>query len=230
MPTKPLRLTRDQLAKFLPDHETIRQFERLLTFVDELDQTVLEEIENEAASAVATANAALVLIDSYRIWKRIGTILSPINTGDSVTIDGAAVFNDEAGDNDFQVKKNTSGDAVLYDAGADAWSFGGAITANDALSVLGLLTQTAKRGTRAAVAATSTLTQTATDWEITASGITVSAWASPVVGDRILVYANMGSGTFTMSGNGNNMDGSASLTIYDGETWEWIYNGTEWIS
>jgi len=57
------------------------------------------------------------------LWQRSGSILSPLNSGDGITVYAGATFNSDAGDNDFTVKKNTSGDAFKYDAGNDTHTF-----------------------------------------------------------------------------------------------------------
>jgi hypothetical protein len=54
-----LNLTRDQLASFLQDHEQIKQFERLFSVVDTLDNVTIDEVNTVAANAVASANDAL---------------------------------------------------------------------------------------------------------------------------------------------------------------------------
>lgn len=64
------------------------------------------------------------------LWKRVGSVLSPVNSGDSISVDGGATFNTDAGDNDFTIKKQTSGDAFKYDAGLDVHSFNGKVTGN----------------------------------------------------------------------------------------------------
>ena len=53
------------------------------------------------------------------LWKRVGTVLSPVNSGDGLSVDAEATFNAEFGDNDFEIKKLTSGTAFNYDAGSD---------------------------------------------------------------------------------------------------------------
>ena len=62
MATSRLNLTRDQLATFLKDHESIRQFERLFATVDEIAPDFVNEVAVSAGNAQATANDALALI------------------------------------------------------------------------------------------------------------------------------------------------------------------------
>lgn len=57
--SRKLGLTRDKLAAFLEDHESIRQFERLFTTVDTLDTPDASQIETLAGNADARAMQAL---------------------------------------------------------------------------------------------------------------------------------------------------------------------------
>jgi len=56
MAIRRLGLTRDQLAKFLVEHEQIRQFELLFTAVDELQTTTVDTISFDAGAALAGVN------------------------------------------------------------------------------------------------------------------------------------------------------------------------------
>ena len=56
MATRRLNLTRDQLAKFLTEHEQIRQFELLFSAVDELQTTSLDAVTFDAGAALAGVN------------------------------------------------------------------------------------------------------------------------------------------------------------------------------
>jgi hypothetical protein len=56
-----LRLTRDQLASFLPDHEAVRKFEKLLAIVDALSSQETDVvIAAESGMAAASANAGAI--------------------------------------------------------------------------------------------------------------------------------------------------------------------------
>ena len=59
MANEPLRLTRDQLAQFLPDHEAIRRFERLFAVAEAIAPDVVNEVSTAAESAGARATEAL---------------------------------------------------------------------------------------------------------------------------------------------------------------------------
>jgi len=59
-----LNLTRNQLAKFLTDHEQIRQFERLFATVDAIAPDVVNEIATLAGSADSKAIQALAAVAS----------------------------------------------------------------------------------------------------------------------------------------------------------------------
>lgn len=56
MAVRRLGLTRDQLAKFLDEHEQIRQFELLFTAVDELQTTGIDSTTYDAGAALAGVN------------------------------------------------------------------------------------------------------------------------------------------------------------------------------
>jgi hypothetical protein len=64
--TSKLKLTRDQLASFLKDHEQIRQFERLFATASELEPTTLSDIIVSLALAEIKAGEALDGIESLR--------------------------------------------------------------------------------------------------------------------------------------------------------------------
>jgi hypothetical protein len=57
-----LKLTREQLSKFLKDQKAIKQFEQLFTIVDEIAPDVVNEVSTAAANAQNAANEALGLI------------------------------------------------------------------------------------------------------------------------------------------------------------------------
>ena len=61
-----LRLTRDQLATFLKDHEQIRQFENLFSIVETIAPDVVNEVSIAAASAAAAAASAISEIESVQ--------------------------------------------------------------------------------------------------------------------------------------------------------------------
>lgn len=54
-----LKLTRNQLASFLKDHESIKQFERLFDVVDEIDTSTIGELQAASASTSNRSSAAL---------------------------------------------------------------------------------------------------------------------------------------------------------------------------
>ena len=93
-----LNLTRDQLASFLQDHEQIKQFERLFSTVDTLDNVTIDEVNTVAANAVASANDALAqlsavsqVLDLLATAPRneLGTISS--QNADDVNISGGLI-------------------------------------------------------------------------------------------------------------------------------------------
>ncbi len=59
MATNNLNLSRNQLAAFLKDHESIRQFERLFSLADSIGPDGLNEVQVEVGTAAARAQLAL---------------------------------------------------------------------------------------------------------------------------------------------------------------------------
>ena len=59
-----LNLTRNQLAKFLTDHEQIRQFERLFATVDAIAPDFVNEVATLAGNADSKAIQALAAVAS----------------------------------------------------------------------------------------------------------------------------------------------------------------------
>ena len=96
-PTK-LNLTRDQLASFLSDHEQVKQFEKLFSTVNTLDNFTIDEVNTSAGNAAATANDALAqlsavsqILDLLATAPRneLGTISS--QNADNVNITGGLI-------------------------------------------------------------------------------------------------------------------------------------------
>jgi hypothetical protein len=65
------------------------------------------------------------------------------------------------------------------------------------------------------------------NYEIAVDSITVSLPTSPIDGSSLNIY-NFSGGSATIDGNGNNIMGLASQTIFDNESFNLIYNNTEW--
>jgi hypothetical protein len=93
-----LNLTRDQLASFLQDHEQIKQFERLFSVVDTLDNVTIDEINTSSGNAVASANDALAQLSTVSQMlellvtaprNELGTISS--QNADNVDITGGEI-------------------------------------------------------------------------------------------------------------------------------------------
>lgn len=57
--TTSLKITRDQLAKFLPDHETIKQFEQIFSVVNDVDSGAYETEILDGAQYFETVNKNL---------------------------------------------------------------------------------------------------------------------------------------------------------------------------
>ena len=71
-----------------------------------------------------------MLGQSLSPWKKSGGVVTPTALNASVTVYGTTVFNEGNGDFDFTVKKNTSGNAIFYDAGTDKLTLSGGLVAD----------------------------------------------------------------------------------------------------
>ena len=72
--TPPLRLTRDQLASFLQDHQQIRAFENLFSIVEDIAPDVVQQVLLAAGSAQAAATDAQGQVQSAE--QALGTMLA----------------------------------------------------------------------------------------------------------------------------------------------------------
>ena len=81
-----LKITRNQLAKFCPDSETIKQFERLFRIAAQNQSTNVQDSLVVAGNADAKAEQAIGLVFAKEFWKRVGAVLIPKNTSDKVNI------------------------------------------------------------------------------------------------------------------------------------------------
>lgn len=77
------------------------------------------------------------------------------------------------------------------------------------------------------VSTSTTIAKGATSIEQTSGPITTTVWASPERGDIVEIRNSSGS-TNTINGNGKNIEGAATFTIYDDESVKLKYNGTQW--
>jgi hypothetical protein len=59
MASQALKITRQQLAAFLPDEETIRKFEKLVLLVEQINTTSIDELQTETGIALQKANEAI---------------------------------------------------------------------------------------------------------------------------------------------------------------------------
>jgi hypothetical protein len=81
MATSRLKLTRAQLAAFLKDPESIRQFERLFAVADADVPAIvvlIEEASTAASSAMATAAQALDALESVRDDLELAALAPPV--------------------------------------------------------------------------------------------------------------------------------------------------------
>lgn len=87
MATQRLKLTRDQLATFLKDHEQIKQFEQLFNLVDSIAPDVVNEIKVEAGSAQTSANEALAQLQRIANTLELLAAAPVIQNNNSVVTD-----------------------------------------------------------------------------------------------------------------------------------------------
>ncbi len=85
MATNNLNLSRNQLAAFLKDHESIRQFERLFSIANDIGPDGLNEVQIEAGTANAKAEAALTAL------QRIADALEMLATAPAIERNNSVV-------------------------------------------------------------------------------------------------------------------------------------------
>ena len=100
-----LGLTRDQLAKFLDEHEQIRQFELLFTAVDELQTTGIDSTTYDAGAALAGVN------------KLAGVVAQLAQDG---AIDASTGMNSAAAGESFAATIHREREATLHPRGEGA--------------------------------------------------------------------------------------------------------------
>jgi len=82
-----LKLTRNQLAAFLPDHETIKQFETLINTVDAIDVTEAQEISIAAGLADTKAQQALDTLERQANEIALSALAPAIQNNNSIKTD-----------------------------------------------------------------------------------------------------------------------------------------------
>lgn len=142
-----LKLTRNVLAKFLPNHEAVIEFENLFSQTNSLFSenafislggfTYLQNSADNVGIGTETPTEKLELVGTSKFTGDMIIIGALTMTGNygltgNLTVNGTSIFNGTALDKDFTIKKLTSGNAYVYDAGLDTHSFSGTFTANSA--------------------------------------------------------------------------------------------------
>ena len=82
-----LKLTRNQLASFLPDHETVKQFETLFTVVDEINTTGYNDTVLAAGLADTKAQQALDALERVANENSLAALSPAIENNNSVFTD-----------------------------------------------------------------------------------------------------------------------------------------------
>lgn len=95
----PLRLNRDQLAKFLPDHEAVRQFERLFTSVEEISPVIPVSRGGTGLNTIPTAGQLLIGNNAGYTLNTLtaGSGIVVVNSTGSITLNNDGVLTFSAG-------------------------------------------------------------------------------------------------------------------------------------
>ena len=179
-----LKLTREQLAKFLPDHQTIRAFEQLFDDVDVTIPDASDEANNNAGIALAVANAALA---------EVANIISELQLALNAPISEPPIFPDDLAPRlEIGTIASQNADAVAITGGSiDGVTFG-AVTPGVAtftsISYSGQLTSTVATGTAPMVVASTTKVA-----NLNADLLDGADWASPAA----IGSTTPAAGTFT---------------------------------
>lgn len=165
-----LKLTREQLAKFLPDHQTIRAFEQLFNDVDVTIPDANEEANNNAGIALAVANAALA---------EVANIISKLQLALNAPVAQPAAFPDDLVPRlEIGTIASQNADAVSITGGAiDGITFGATTpgpAAFTSISYSGQLASTVATGTAPFI-----VTSTTKVVNLNADLLDGGDWASP---------------------------------------------------
>ena len=143
-----LRIKREQLATFCPDHDTIKQFERLFSLVNQTQsssaedalfvaETALARINSlqvptiadvsesallVAETALANSNNAIAISEANDFWKRTGTTLETKFANDDLQIDSFVRVNGSSDTQQLIVKGHSTQTANLQE-----WQNGSAV-------------------------------------------------------------------------------------------------------
>jgi hypothetical protein len=220
-----LKLTRDQFASFLQNHEQIKQFERLFATVDTIDTVTLDEISISAGNAEASANDALAQItriaDALNVAPpaSLGTVTSvaasggttgmtfsgsPITTNGTLTLGGTlAVANGGTGATTLTGYVKGSGtSAFTASASVPAADVSGLATVATSGSFADLSNKPGIRSNGENVIASSTTLGSGdkgTNVLIVTSGITLTFPSSGYASGEGVAVSNVSGGSVTLS-------------------------------
>lgn len=179
-----LKLTREHLAKFLPDHQAIRAFEQLFDDVDVTIPDASDEANNNAGIALAVANAALA---------EVANIISELQLALNAPVAEPPIFPDDLAPRlEIGTIASQNADAVTITGGSiDGVTFG-AVAPSAAtftsISYSGQLTSTVATGTAPMVVASTTKVA-----NLNADLLDGADWASPAA----IGSTTPAAGTFT---------------------------------
>lgn len=191
-----LKLTREHLAKFLPDHQTIRAFEQLFDDVNVTIPDASDEANNNAGIALAVANAALA---------EVANIISELQLALNAPVAEPPIFPDDLAPRlEIGTIASQNADAVAITGGSiDGATFGattpGAATFTS-ISYSGQLTSTVATGTAPFVVASATKVA-----NLNVDLLDGADWASPAA----IGTTTPAAGTFTAL----TTDGTANVNL-----------------
>ena len=196
--TSSLQINRDQLAKFLPDHETIRQFENLFAVADEVNTNPIIDVAVDAGKALAKANLALSSVN----WKRKSGIITPLVITDGLDINGSSTFNKAFGLKNFTINKNGSGIAYSFNGTTEAHILDGASVTLTAPIDFALLNAQPTGGTALAISTTKYVDDN-TFWIRTGTTLSPETAGDSLSIDAAAIFnTDSGSNDFTINGSG----------------------------
>lgn len=236
-----LRLNRNQLQKFLPDHESIIQFEELFRIADEVQNTTTDDALILAGDALAKANSTAQNL----LWSRVGLNIFPKDLTYKVGIGTATpsamldvaqdvVFNSSFGSYDFRANKLTSGSWLFYDSSADKLDISSLIATitSAVINLTGTVKSKAITATKTTSSTTETISvNTATDIYIDTPSKTLTI--SGMIDGSKLQFHNESGGDANLNFSikiGNNIIAAPSI-MPNGDSYELVYDSgsNQWV-
>jgi hypothetical protein len=216
-----LKITRQQLAAFLPDEETIRKFEKLVLLVEQINTTSIDELQTETGIALQKANEAIDRF--YNIF------------GSSIKLDVAS-FNGilSGADSNLQLAMDTIDDhnhdgRYYTETELDAGQLDNRYYTETEVNAFLL------KSVKSTANKTINYTITNSDYAIVADGssntVTLTMPASPVTGQEFNISCINSDYAVDIDFNGNYIyDSSENEPLYKGENLKLMFNVTYWVT